>query len=94
MQEPIFVSSVFHPTDFSEGSHLAFAHEETPPEHVHALDLSGLLDPTVTLFSARRGGFAPASLDRHPRGAGDQAGTAVGQAVDRPPALEADPHTA
>jgi len=26
MQEPIFVSSVFHPTDFSEGSHLAFAH--------------------------------------------------------------------
>ena len=36
--------------------HLAFAHEETPPEHVHALDLSGLLDPTVTFFSARRDG--------------------------------------
>ena len=35
--------------------HLAFAHEHSPPEGVHALDLSGLLDPTVTFFSARRG---------------------------------------
>ena len=35
--------------------HLAFAHEHSPPEDVHALDLSGLLDPTVTFFSARRG---------------------------------------
>ena len=26
MQEPVFVSSVFHPTDFSEASNLAFAH--------------------------------------------------------------------
>src|SRR5262245_15848247 len=26
MAEPKFVESVFHPTDFSEGSHLAFAH--------------------------------------------------------------------
>ncbi len=34
--------------------HLAFAHEHTPPEDVHALDLGGLLDPSVTLFSARR----------------------------------------
>ncbi len=33
--------------------HLAFAHEHTPPEDVHALDLSGLLDPAVTFFSAR-----------------------------------------
>jgi putative acetyltransferase len=36
--------------------HLAFAHETTPPEGVHALDLSGLLDPAVTFFSARRDG--------------------------------------
>jgi putative acetyltransferase len=35
--------------------HLAFAHEHSPPEDVHALDLSGLLDPTVTFYSARRG---------------------------------------
>jgi len=34
--------------------HLAFANEHTPPEHVHALDLEGLLDPAVTFFSARR----------------------------------------
>ena len=26
MSEPLFVTSVFHPTDFSEASHLAFAH--------------------------------------------------------------------
>ena len=26
MREPAFVTSVFHPTDFSEASHLAFAH--------------------------------------------------------------------
>jgi len=36
--------------------HLAFANEQTPPEHVHALDLDGLLDPAVTFFSARRNG--------------------------------------
>ena len=35
--------------------HLAFAHEHSPPQDVHALDLSGLLDPAVTFFSARRG---------------------------------------
>jgi putative acetyltransferase len=34
--------------------HLAFAHEHTPVEDVHALDLSGLLDPTVTFYSCRR----------------------------------------
>ena len=33
--------------------HLAFAREVTPPEGVHALHLEGLLDPTVTFFSAR-----------------------------------------
>jgi putative acetyltransferase len=36
--------------------HLAFADEHSPPEDVHALDLSGLLDPAVTFFSARRDG--------------------------------------
>jgi putative acetyltransferase len=36
--------------------HLTFAHEHTPPDDVHALDLSGLLDPAVTFFGARRDG--------------------------------------
>jgi len=36
--------------------HLAFAHEHTPPEDVHALDLDGLLEPAVTFFSARHDG--------------------------------------
>jgi putative acetyltransferase len=33
--------------------HLAFAHSNTPPEDVHALDVDGLLDPAITLFSFR-----------------------------------------
>jgi len=36
--------------------HLAFTRTTSPPEHVHALDLDGLLDPAVTLYSARRDG--------------------------------------
>jgi putative acetyltransferase len=36
--------------------HLAFARAVTPPEGVHALDADGLLDPTVTCFSARLDG--------------------------------------
>jgi putative acetyltransferase len=36
--------------------HLAFAREVTPPEDVYALDIDGLLDPTVTFCSARRDG--------------------------------------
>ena len=36
--------------------HLTFARETSPPEDMHALDLSGLLDPGITLFSARSGG--------------------------------------
>jgi putative acetyltransferase len=36
--------------------HTVFAHEVTPPGHVHALDLDGLLDPSVTFFSVRRDG--------------------------------------
>lgn len=34
--------------------HLAFAHEVTPADHVHALDVERLVDPAVTFFSARR----------------------------------------
>jgi putative acetyltransferase len=33
--------------------HLAFARGATPPEDVHALELDGLLDPTITFFSLR-----------------------------------------
>lgn len=36
--------------------HLEFAHATTPPEHVHALDLGGLLDPAVTCYGCRRSG--------------------------------------
>jgi GNAT superfamily N-acetyltransferase len=36
-------------------THLAFSHEVTPPGHVHALGIDGLLDPAVTFFAARRG---------------------------------------
>lgn len=50
--------------------HLAFAHANTPPEDVHALDVDGLLDPAVTFFSFRRAGEllgvgALKQLDRH-----------------------------
>jgi putative acetyltransferase len=37
-------------------AHLAFANEHSPPEDVHALDVSGLLDPSVSFFSLRRNG--------------------------------------
>jgi putative acetyltransferase len=33
--------------------HLGFARAVTPPEDVHALDLDGLLEPTITFFSLR-----------------------------------------
>lgn len=36
--------------------HLEFARAVTPPGHVHALDLEGLLEPEVSFFGARRGG--------------------------------------
>lgn len=36
--------------------HLAFAHETTPAEDVHALDVDALLDPAVTFFSLRQDG--------------------------------------
>jgi putative acetyltransferase len=42
--------------------HLTFSAQLSPAEHVHALDLDGLLDPGVTFVSARDGtgllGFA------------------------------------
>ncbi len=34
-------------------AHLTFANEHSPPEHVHALDVSGLCTPDVSFFSAR-----------------------------------------
>jgi putative acetyltransferase len=36
--------------------HLSGMHETSPPEHVHALDLSGLLVPEITVWTARRNG--------------------------------------
>jgi putative acetyltransferase len=36
------------------GAHLRFAHDVTPPGHVHALTIDELLGPDVTLLSARR----------------------------------------
>jgi putative acetyltransferase len=36
--------------------HLTFARGVTPPEDVHALDLDGLLDSTITFFSLRVAG--------------------------------------
>lgn len=36
--------------------HLAFAKSNTPPEDVHALEVDGLLDPAVTVFSFRLDG--------------------------------------
>ena len=36
--------------------HLQRMHETTPIEDVHALDLDGLLAPTITFCAARRGG--------------------------------------
>lgn len=36
--------------------HLAFANDHSPGEHVHALDVDGLLDPAVTFFAARSDG--------------------------------------
>jgi len=38
------------------GVHLAHMQSQTPPENSFALDVSGLLDPAVTLYSCRRGG--------------------------------------
>jgi putative acetyltransferase len=35
------------------GRHLEFARSTTPPEDVYALDVDGLADPAVTLFSFR-----------------------------------------
>ena len=35
--------------------HWHFTRLVTPPEHIHALDLEGLLDPSVTLFALRDG---------------------------------------
>jgi putative acetyltransferase len=34
-------------------AHLEFARATTPPEHIHALNIEGLLDPAVSFFGAR-----------------------------------------
>jgi putative acetyltransferase len=36
--------------------HRRFAQHHTPPEDVHALDVDGLLDPAITLYSLTEGG--------------------------------------
>lgn len=36
--------------------HLRFAHEVTPPDHVHALDIELLLQPDISFYGARREG--------------------------------------
>ena len=38
-------------------THLDFSNLHSPPEHVHALDITGLLDPRVTFYSARDDGL-------------------------------------
>jgi putative acetyltransferase len=38
------------------GLHLAHMWTQSPPENVFALDVTGLLDPAVTLYSCRRAG--------------------------------------
>jgi putative acetyltransferase len=38
------------------GRHLAHMKSQSPPENVFALDVSGLLDPAVTMYSYRRDG--------------------------------------
>jgi putative acetyltransferase len=38
------------------GLHLAHVKSQSPPENVFALDVSGLLDPAVTMYSCRRDG--------------------------------------
>jgi nucleotide-binding universal stress UspA family protein len=45
VSSPIFVTSVFHPTDFSDGSHLAFA---------HALAIALLRETELTILHAGR----------------------------------------
>lgn len=36
--------------------HLTFTNGESPPEHVHALDVTGLLDPSVSFYTLRDDG--------------------------------------
>lgn len=36
--------------------HLEFNRSNTPPEHIHALDVDGLVDPAITFVSFRQGG--------------------------------------
>jgi putative acetyltransferase len=54
---------MIEPADFSDPEllallelHLSAMHENTPPEDVHALDLSGLMAADMSLWVARRNG--------------------------------------
>jgi putative acetyltransferase len=54
---------VISPTDARDADvtalvqrHLAFAHVETPAENIHAIGPEGLVDPSITVFAARRDG--------------------------------------
>lgn len=53
--------------------HLAGMHENTPPEHVHALDLDALRVPELTVWSAWRGDRLAGigALKDHGRGRGE-----------------------
>jgi putative acetyltransferase len=50
--------------------HLAFAAMHSPPEDVHALDVDGLADPSVTFFGYRSAGrlLAVGAIKRHDDG--------------------------
>jgi hypothetical protein len=52
--------------------HLEFARAQTPLEHSFALDLDGLLDPAITLFTFREHGGLPGRtpVSRRPSGCG------------------------
>lgn len=39
-------------------AHLAFAHDNSPPRAVHALDVSGLVGPDISFFCGREDGIA------------------------------------
>lgn len=56
---PEFTISLVDPRDRDVNElllqHWQFTAEVTPPEHIHALDLDGLLDPAVELYAAHEG---------------------------------------
>src|SRR6266571_5917101 len=55
------------------GRHLAFAHSQSGPEHVHALAVDGLLNPSIAFFSYREAGelLAVGALKQRAPGPGE-----------------------